>query len=158
MANALQTINAQEKAKGGISSYVSFEFKHAARGPGVSTRPNAGGTNEISYPAGPTWQINDWLAFPGSVEVVEPLWRETDYLFLDDVRDSWFYKVTRKDLRDNGLDMKGFLEPMHHSLSDDPHFKHLAFAEPKAIALVQEVKTEVGSRVDEPKRLLDLWP
>jgi glycosyltransferase involved in cell wall biosynthesis len=111
----------------------------------------------ISDPGGPTWQINDWLAFSQSLEKVDSLWADDDYLYFDDLRDLWYYRITRQDLMRHNLTLKAFLQPIQDMLTTNADFQAIAKKEPEVSQRITRLKSEIGERVADPKRLSDFF-
>jgi hypothetical protein len=139
----------------GISASRSFTFNHAARGRGIDVRdPN---NPTVSTPGGPTWQINDWLSYPGSLDKVEPDFGNNDFLYFDDTRDLWYYRITRYDLEQRKISLKEFLQPVYDELGTDNDYKTIAKERPKLLERLAHLKTQVTKRMDDPKSLVDLF-
>jgi hypothetical protein len=145
----------EEAKQPGISASRSFTFNHAARGRGVDVRdPN---NPKVSIPGGPTWQINDWLSYPNSLEKVEPNFGDNDFLYFDDTRDLWYYRITRYDLEQQKVTLKEFLQPIYDKLTTDNDYRTIAEQRPKLLERLAHLRTQVTKRMDEPKSLFDLF-
>ncbi len=154
LINATKRLEQEQASGPGISPMVTFSFNHAGRSRGFDIRdPNH---PKISSPGGPAWVINDWIRYPNSVAPIESLFKENDFLYLDESRDEWYYRVTREDLRRNGLDLHQFLDTIHAALLKDPHFQNLMKNEPETLKLIQAGKDELADRIRAPKRIRDL--
>ena len=151
---ATKKLQEEQALRPGISPMRMFTFTHAGRSPGLDVRnPN---NPQIGSPGGPTWVINDWIGYPDSITAIESLFTENDFLYFDEVRDEWYYRLTREDLRRHGLDLRQFLEPLHAALLDNTHFQSLLKNEPQTLTLVRAAKEELADRVRDPKRIRDL--
>ena len=75
------------------------------------------------------WNLNDWANIPVSVAEMERMWTDKDFLYLDPVRDVWYYRISRSDLRSQGLDLKHFLEPIQVALLATLAFRHFIRSE-----------------------------
>ena len=145
----------EEAKQPGISASRSFTFNHSARGRGVDVRdPN---NPKVSIPGGPTWQINDWLSYPNSLEKVEPNFGDDDFLYFDDTRDLWYYRITRYDLEQQKVTLKEFLQPIYDKLATDNDYKTIAAQRPKLLERLAHLKIQVTKRMDDPKSLFDLF-
>jgi hypothetical protein len=151
---ATKRLEEEWASKPGISPLMTFNFKHAGRSPGIDMRDPK--NSKVSSPGGPTWVINDWIGYPDSVPVIESMWKDNDYLYFDEVRDEWFYRLTREDLRRQGIDLSKLLQPLHEALLEDRHFQHLLRSETQTLTLLRTVKEELADRIRTPKRVRDL--
>jgi hypothetical protein len=129
--NATKRLEEEQLSRPGISPMVTFSFNHAGRSRGVDIRDPK--NPKISSPGGPTWVINDWIKYPDSIAPMESLFRENDFLYLDESRDEWYYRVTREDLHRQGLDLRRFLETFHATLIENPQFQDLVKNEPRTL-------------------------
>jgi hypothetical protein len=152
--NAVELLQKDLASKEGVSSVREFTFRHAARGPGMDVRDP--GNPKISDPGGPTWQINDWLGFPESAASMEQLWTNRQFLYFDDQRDDWYYRITRSDLQRHGTPLLAFLGPIRGKLDTIPEFQRLQQQRSTVLAQVRTLKTKIADRVREPKRVVDL--
>ena len=147
-------IRAEELQKPGTSAIRSFTYTHTFRGRAMDVRdPN---NPIISGPGGPIWEINDWLTYPESVEKVGAIWTDDDYLYFDESRDLWYYRITRYDLQQQHATLKDFLEPVHQALQKDDNFKAIQSHQPELLKRLERLKATFADRMDNPKRLMDL--
>jgi hypothetical protein len=152
--NATKRLEEEQASRQGISPMVTFTFSHSGRSRGIEIRDPK--NPKVSSPGGPTWVINDWIGYPSSVAAIESLFKENDFLYFDEVRDEWYYRLTREDLRRHGLDLRQFLKPLHAALLENPHFQNLLKNEPQTLTLIKAAKEELADRVGTPKRIRDL--
>jgi hypothetical protein len=152
--NATKRLEQEQASRPGISPMVTFTFNHAGRSRGVDIRDPK--NPKVSSPGGPTWVINDWIGYPDSITAIDSLFTENDFLYLDEVRDEWYYRLTREDLRRQGFDLRQFLEPLHAVLLENLHFQNLLKNEPQTLRLIKAAKEELADRVRTPKRIRDL--
>jgi hypothetical protein len=152
--NATKRLEEEQASRPGISPMVTFTFNHAGRSRGVDIRDPK--NPKVSSPGGPTWVINDWIGYPDSITAIDSLFTENDFLYLDEVRDEWYYRLTREDLRRQGFDLRQFLEPLHAVLLENLHFQNLLKNEPQTLRLIKAAKEELADRVRTPKRIRDL--
>jgi hypothetical protein len=152
---AAYRIRAEDLKKRGVSSFSSSTFTHASRGRAIDVHdPNH---PVVSGPGGPTWQINDWLSYPDSVKTVEALWSDNDFLYFDDGRDMWYYRITRYDLQQLHSTLEEFLKPTHEMLLNDVHFKNIQDQQPELLKRLALLKAKVAGRMHDPTRLTDLF-
>lgn len=148
-------IQAEDAKQPGISASRSFTFNHAGRGRGMDVRdPN---NPKVALPGGPTWQINDWLLYPDSLEKVDPIFGNDDFLYFDDTRDVWYYRITRYDLEQRKITLKDFLQPTYEDLARNSDFKTIARQQPKLLKRLAHLKAQITKRMDDPKSLFDLF-
>jgi len=152
--NATEKLQEEQALRPGISPMLMFTFNHAGRSPGFDVRNPK--NPRISSPGGPTWVINDWIGYPSSVAAIESLFKQNDFLYFDEVRDEWYYRLTREDLRRHGLDLRQFLQPLQLALLENAHFQNLLNNGPQTLRLVKNVKEELADRVRTPRKLRDL--
>jgi hypothetical protein len=151
---AAYRIRAEDLNKPGVSTFSSSTFTHAARGRGIDVRdPNH---PVVSSPGGPTWEINDWLSYPESLKTVDAMWSDNDFLYFDD-RDMWYYRITRYDLQQQHTTLEEFLKPTHEVLLNDVHFKNIQNQQPELLKRLALLKAKIADRMNEPKRLKDLF-
>ena len=136
------------------SSILSFTFRHAGRGPVVDSQDPKG--PRVVFYGGPTWQINDWIEYPESVQKVEQNWNELQFLYFDDTEDVWYRRITRHDLLMHRLTLSEFLKRIHEKLLSDPDFDRLKRIDATR-ALAKNLKTTLADRIQQPKRLADLF-
>jgi hypothetical protein len=151
---ATKRLEEEQASEPGISPMMTFTFTHAGRGRGIDIRDPE--HPKVSSPGGPTWVVNDWIGYPDSVQTIESMWKDYDYLYFDEVRDEWYYRLTREDLRKQGIDLRKFLQPLHQTLLGDPRFQHLLRNETQTLTIVRAVKEELADRIRTPKRVRDL--
>jgi len=147
-------LRAKSQQGKGISAIVSSSFTHSAIGRGIDVRnPD---NPVVALPGGPIFEINDWLSYPNSIETINPIWTTDDFLYFDETRDLWYYRITREDLEENKMTLKGFLQPVYEDLQKQKAFNALA-EETKLLKQLERLKDEIGSRVNDPKRLADIF-
>lgn len=146
-------LSAEDAKQPGISASRSFAFNHAGRGRVMDVRdPN---NPKIAGPGGPTWQIYDWLQYPESLEKVDPIFGDDDYLYFDDTRDLWYYRITRQDLEQRKITLKEFLQPIYDDLKVNKDFNSIAEQQPKLLKRLAHLKAQIVARMDDPKRVID---
>jgi hypothetical protein len=154
-ADAEYRIRAEEQQKPGVSAITSFTMIHPGRSRGIDVRdPNH---PVACIPGGPTWQINDWLSYDESLCKVDALWTDKDFLYFDDTRDVWYYRITRADLEKQHMTLKEFLEPVHEMLLKDSHFKNIQTQQPALLQRLALLKSKIADRMNDPKRLTDIF-
>jgi len=148
-------LRVEEQQKQGVSAISGFTATHSARGRGIDVRdPN----HPIAcIPGGPIWEINDWLSYPENLNKVDALWTDEDFLYLDDSRDMWYYRITRADLEKEHKTLKDFLEPVRDILSNDSNFKNIQTRQPEVLQRLATLKAKIADRMDDPKRLRDIF-
>lgn len=147
-------IRIEEEQKPGLSVSTSMTFRHPARGRGIDIRDPA---HPIAcIPGGPMWQINDWLSYSDSLSKIDSLWTDEDFLYFDDSRDMWYYRITRADLRRSSLTLKQFVDPVHALLLKDIHFNNVRQQQQWILARIEALRAKVAARMDDPKKISDL--
>lgn len=150
-SSALREMSTSKK---GISDSVTFSFKHAARSQSIDIRdPNR---PVIAGPGGPTFVISDWLDYPASIKTIEDMWKDTDYLYFNERRDFWYYRLTREDLKRNNTTLSEYLKPVHDILRQNSDFQFLLKDPPVLLSDIAAIKVILTDRIRDPKQLLDL--
>lgn len=152
-SNLLREMSASKK---GISdSFTLFQgAKHSARSQSIDLRdPNK---PVISGPGGPTFVINDWLGLPESLKTIEDLWKDIDYLYFNETKDLWYYRLTREDLNRHKTTLGEFLLPVHEILWQDEAFQVLRNQRAALLSKVSDIKVALTDRIRDPKQLRDL--
>jgi hypothetical protein len=111
---------------------------------------------QLAGPGGPVFVVRDWLEFPRSIEVVEGLWTELDLLYFNDRLESWFYEITREDLRKRGFSLVQFLAPIHEELRTSRPFEHLVRERPVLLSEIHALRELALDRARNPRRPSDL--
>ena len=143
------------EAKGGISAMASSQSTHSSRGQGIDVRDPQ---HPIpAAPGGPTLSLDDWANYPESVQNIEKIWGEDDYLYFDDIQDTWYYRITRADLRSEHVDLASFLRPIHEALMALPQYNEAITEGPRIAARGKSVKDEIAERMKSPKQLIDIF-
>lgn len=148
-------LRSESEAKPGISDMTSFQFKHTARGRAIDVRNPS--RLIVAGPGGPTWTFSDWAAWPDSVNEMEQIWTEDDFLYFDPIRDDWYYRITRSDLRRRNLDLETFLRPIHHVLTTSAEYRHIIESRQQVASAAKALTAELAARIHQPKRLSDLF-
>lgn len=130
-------------------------MSHTGRSRAIDTRNSDHPV--IAGPGGPTWTFNDWATYPASLTDIERLWTDEDFLYFDSVKDTWYYRITRLDLDKQGTTLKDLVLPVHKALTMSPEFERAISAQPKVVSSVQALSSEIALRIQQPKRLADLW-
>jgi hypothetical protein len=107
-------------------------------------------------PGGPIFTIRDWLGYPESIKIIEPLWKEVDYLHFHPNLFPWYYKLTREDLKRVDTNLEQLLKPVHKTLGESPHFKILGTKRHTLLTEIASLKDALTDRVREPKQFRDL--
>lgn len=110
----------------------------------------------VVSPGGPIWEINDWLSYQQSLESVGAIWTDNDFLYFDETRDLWYYRITKSDLQGHGT-LKDFLTPTRDLLLKNEEFKGIQIRQPDLLRRFGRLKAEIADRMNEPKRLKDLF-
>jgi len=151
-SDTLRRMSASEK---GVSDRVTFHMEHAGRSRGIDVRDP--GKPVSSSPGGPTFVLNDWLDYPESLKTIERLWTDVDYLYFNEVGDTWYYRITREDLKKSGATLMEFLNPIRDALKLDPNFQLLLSNKRRdLLSEISTVRTALGERIREPRELIDL--
>jgi hypothetical protein len=79
----------------------------------------------IGSPGGPVWRLNDWVQYPRTVLQIEACWSDLDFLYFDEMRDQWYYRITQDDLQRTHLSLREFADPIYHDLTALPDFTRL---------------------------------
>ena len=108
-------------------------------------------------PGGPFFTIRDWLGYPESIKVIEPLWKEVDYLYFNGDHGDWYYKLTREDLKRIDTNLEQLLKPVYKTLGESSHFKTLGTKRDTLLTEIASVKDALTDRVRDPKQIRDLW-
>ena len=108
-------------------------------------------------PGGPFFTIRDWLGYPESIKIIEPLWQEVDYLYFHPNLSPWYYKVTREDLKRIDTNLEQFLKPVYKTLGESSHFKILGTNRHTLLTEIASLKDALTDRVRDPKQIRDLW-
>jgi hypothetical protein len=133
---------------------ASFTFNHTGIGPSLDIRDKA--HIKIASPGTVTWLVSDWIDFPESASQVSGIWRNTYYLGFDEKNETWKYRITHEDLSRTHLTLEEFLKPTYQMLASDPEFQELLRSNQIARDLVEQVKSSLAERVQQPKHLRDL--
>lgn len=152
-SSALREMSTSKK---GISdSFMLFQnAKHSARSQSIDIRdPNK---PIIGGPGGPIFVISDWLDYPASIKTIEDMWKDTDYLYFNETRDSWYYRLAREDLSRNNTTLGEFLKPVHEILSQNTDFQLLLKDRLALLSEVSAVKVGLTEHILDPKQLRDL--
>lgn len=144
------------KSKKGISDSVTLlsAMKHEARSRAIDIRNPS--QPEIAGPGGPTFVVRDWITYPGSIQIIEDLWTDVDYLYFNDRLDSWYYQLTREDLRSLSTNLTDFLRPVFQILAINSDFQLLLKTQPVLLMEVREIKKVLVDRIQDPKQIRDL--
>jgi hypothetical protein len=153
--NTSKKLPAESEAQPGISASASFQLKHTGRSRGIDVRDLS--RPIISSPGGPTWNFNDWAEYPESVNRIEQIWTEDDFLYFDVTEDQWYYRITRPDLRRQKTELTSFLRPIHDVLVMAPEYKRVLETRHRLAVRVNSLTAELTERIRQPKRLSDLW-
>src|SRR5437870_4824218 len=152
-SSALRKMSTSQK---GISDSVMLfqNAKHSARSQSIDIRdphkPVIGG------PGGPIFVISDWLDYPASIKTIEDTWKDTDYLYFNERRDSWYYRLTREDLKQNNTTLSKYLKPVHEILRQNSDFQLLLKDRPVLLSEISAIKVGLTERIRDPKQLYDL--
>ena len=149
----LNTEAAAELSQGSFSM-ASFTVSHAGISPSIDMRDPT--HLKFASPGTVTWEIADWMGFPGSASDVERIWRDTYYLGFDEKAETWNYRITRDDLNKNHITLEEFLKPAYQAIANDPQFQQLLNDNRTALVLFEKVKSSLADRVEQPKQLKDL--
>lgn len=148
-------MNAELMAKPGESPIRGFTFTHPGTSPGIDVR---GENPRYSTPGSITWGFEDWTKYPESINTVEEIWTDSQFLSFVDSREQWYFRITRDDLRRNHLTLKQFLAPIGEAISKSADFREIQRHRKEVASELEAVRRLIGERVDEPKRLSDLLP
>jgi hypothetical protein len=149
----LAALNAELRAKPGISGIRSFTMKHVGRSPALDMRSPT--DPRCAQPGDIRWELQDWLTYPESAKHVEDIWDETQFLVLDDKREDWYFRITREDLRRNNIDLKTFLAPIFDTVKAGK-IEELDRHRKEAISGIEALRTKIEGRITDPKRVSDL--
>jgi hypothetical protein len=155
---AESVLREMSQSKAGFSDTATLfsKMNHEARSRSVDvSKPNQ---PEIAGPGGPTFVVRDWLTYPDSIKVIEDLWTDVDYLYFNDRLDSWYYQITKEDLRQQNTNLEDFLKPVFSTLNQNSDFQLLLRNRPAILVQLREIKAELEARILDPKQLGDLVP
>jgi hypothetical protein len=138
----------------GVYNKISFTMNHEGRTRGVKMS-TAGGAVAVA-PGGPTFVVRDWVEYSESVEKIEGLWGDLDFLYFDENSDAWYYRITRSDLTRMNVSLTDFLKPTHLALRKTKEFTQLVDTRPALQKDIEIAKEIVRSRIADPKRVFDL--
>ena len=110
----------------------------------------------IAGPGGPMFVIRDWLTYPEIVKTIDVLWKETDFLYFNQTRYDWYYRLTRGDLKLIDTSLEQFLKPVNDVLQENPDFKMLLTKRPTLLSEIAAMKDALTDRVRDPKQIWDL--
>lgn len=110
----------------------------------------------VAGPGGPVFVLRDWLIYPESLNAIEGLWTDLDYLYFNDRLERWYYQLTRADLEQRRVSLVQFLAPVHEALREDQAFQTLQEARAGLLAELADAETLVTDRIRDPKRIGDL--
>ena len=110
----------------------------------------------ISDPGGPTFAIPDWLSYPASISTIQQLWTDFDYLYFNETTDSWYYQLTREDLKRTNTTLAEFLNPVYETLRQNADFQLLLSARPALLSEISDIKVVLAERIRDPKHLTDI--
>lgn len=153
---AESALREMSKSKKGFADTVNLlsRMNHEARSRSIDvSRPNQ---PQIAGPGGPTFVVRDWLTYPESIRTIEELWTEVDYLYFNDRIDSWYYQITRDDLKQQNTTLDDFLRPVFSILSENSDFQLLLKQRPVILTQLKEIKADLEDRIQDPKQLGDL--
>ena len=92
-----------------------------------------------------------------TVDDIERLWSEDDFLYFDTLEDQWYYRITRDDLRRKQMDLRSFLRPIYQILVTMAEFNRVIEGRPHMASLTKALTTELALRIQQPKRVTDLF-
>ena len=145
------------KSKKGISDLFTLAegITHESVGQSMDLRdPN---NLAIGGPGGPIFVIRDWLGYPEIVKTIDELWKETDFLYFNQTRFDWYYRLTREDLKRIDTSLEQYLKPIYDVLKENPDFKRLLTQRPILLSEIAAIKDALTDRVRDPKQMRDLW-
>jgi len=146
-------MNSELMSKPGQSAIRSFEFKHPGVSPGIEAH---GESPKYVTPGALVWGFQDWVDYPESVQTVEQLWSDQQFLIFDETRENWYFRITRDDLTRNHLTLSEFLRPIHDAISSNTDFKKIQARRMEVKAEIDGLRNIIADRIDAPKRLSDL--
>jgi hypothetical protein len=150
----VEQLNREIDLRGLGGVYARFQFQHTGHSFAIDQRDPA--HPRVSQPAAVTWDTNDWLNYPKSVDDIEKVWKQDAYLEFHPKLEYWFYRITGEDLERNHLSLREFLQPTYLKLSEEPDFQQLSSREKEALELTKNLKQKLAERVETPKKLRDL--
>lgn len=154
-AGVVRQLQFQINARPGTSAVRSFTMSHIGHSPVLDMQnPNE---PRVVAPGSIRWGLQDWLAYPDSASMVEQIWGDDQFLSLHDSREDWRFRITREDLKRNNTDLRSFLAPIHQSLIRVLNIRDLSGRRKQAAASMRELKTLLRQRIDDPKRISDLF-
>ena len=111
----------------------------------------------IVGPGGPIFVVRDWLGYPEAVKTIDVLWKETDFLYFNQTRYEWYYRLTREDLKRIDTSLEQYLKPVYDVLKENLDFKRLLTQRPVLLSEIVAIKDALTDRVRDPKQIPDLW-
>lgn len=154
LEKASQKIREMSSSGKGISDSVLFTFNHAGRSRSIDVRDPA--RPVIAGPGGPSFTIGDWVTYPQSIGTIDKLWTDLDYLYFNEVRDAWYYRLTREDVQRANTDLAAFLKPTYDILKENSDFQLLQKTRLPVLSDISDLKATLADRIRDPKRLRDL--
>jgi hypothetical protein len=103
---------------------------------------------EIVEPGGPIWSLGDWLNYPASFFKIELGWSDVDYLYFDDDKDCWDWRLTREDLYRARLTLTDILDPIYQKASATSQFKHFPEQRAELLNSVRVLKSSISPFVE----------
>ncbi|MGA2902941.1 MAG: hypothetical protein ABSD98_03860 [Candidatus Korobacteraceae bacterium] len=153
LQRTVAALNAELRARPGESGIRSFTMHHTGHSPAldIQDRDNP----HYAAPGDIRWELQDWLAYPQSAKQVEAVWGDQEFLYLDDRREDWAFRITREDLRRKSLDLTTFLGPMFEIVKTG-NIQDLDHRRKEAVKAIESLRTVIEGRIADPKRVGDL--
>ncbi len=146
-------MNAVLMSKPGSSASRSFEFKHTDVSPGIEAHSE---NPKYVTPGALTWGFQDWVDYPASLQTIEQLWNDQQFLEFHETGDDWYFRITKEDLARNHLTLGEFLRPIDGAISKDIDFKKIQKRRMDVKAEIDQLRSIIADRIDDPKQLSDL--
>ena len=145
------------KPKKGISDLFTLAegVTHESVGQSMDVRDPSNPV--IGGPGGPIFVVRDWLGYPEIVKTIDVLWKETDFLYFNQTRFDWYYRLTREDLKRIDTSLEQYLKPVYDVLKENTDFKRLRTQRPVLLSEIAAIKDALTDRVRDPKQIRDLW-
>jgi hypothetical protein len=144
------------KPKKGISDLFTLAegVTHESVGQSMDVRDPSNPV--IGGPGGPIFVVRDWLGYPEIITTIDALWKETDFLYFNQTRYDWYYRLTREDLKRIDTSLEQYLKPVFNVLKENADFKRLRTERPILLSEIAAIKDALTDRIQDPKQIRDL--